>query len=176
MSDYNPIEAVNNKLILLYMYAELAVPINPMEVADIIIKLDVMAFFNIGHYTAELVNSGMIEVIENESQTLYLITQSGSNTLELFRERLDVALTAKLDQQIANLKRQLKRNRFINSAVEKIDKHNYLVTLRIMEGNVPLIELSLSVSSNATANRLIEKWQSASTDLYGQIMKALTTD
>ncbi len=176
MSEYNTIQAVNDKLILLYLYAELAVPVNPMEIADVIIKMDVMEYFSIGHYTAELVNSGMIEVIESDAQQLYLITNSGSNTLALFRERLDSEITEKLDLHIAKLRKQIKLNRFINSSVEKIDDLNYLVTLRIMEGNIPLIELSLSVASNAQANRLIEKWQSASTDLYGQIMKALTSD
>ncbi len=176
MSEYNTIQAVNDKLVLLYLYAELAVPVNPMEVADIIIKMGVMAYFNIGHYTAELVNSGMIEVIESDAQQLYLITNSGSNTLALFRERLDEDLTDKLDRQIAKLRQQIKLNRFVNSSIEKIDQFNYLVTLRIMEGNIPLISLSLSVASNAQANRLVDKWQSASTDLYGQIMKALTAE
>ncbi len=176
MSAFDSIQAVNDKLILLYIYAELAVPINPMEVADVIIKLDVMEYFNIGHYSAELVNSGMIENIQSDNQALYLITQSGINTLALFRERLDSTLTTKLDEQISQLKQQIKKNRFINSSLEKIDDSTYIVTLRMMEGDVPLIELSLSVISNTQANQLIKKWQTSHTDIYASIIKNLLSE
>ncbi len=176
MSAFDSIQAVNDKLILLYIYAELAVPINPMEVADVIINLEVMEYFNIGHYTAELVNSGMIEVINSDNQELYFITQSGINTLALFRDRLDSQLTEKLDEQVSHLRHQIKLNRFINTSLEKIDDSNYIVTLRMMEGDIPLIELSLSVISNAQANQIIEKWQTAHTDIYANIIKDLLSE
>ncbi len=176
MSAFDSIQAVNDKLILLYIYADIAVPLNPMEVADVIIKLDVMEYFNIGHYTSELVNSGMLETISSDQQELYLITQSGINTLALFRDRLDSQLTEKLDEQISQLKQQIKQNRFINSSVEKIDDSNYMVTLRMMEGHIPLIELSLSVISNAQANQLIKKWQTSHTDIYANIIKDLLSE
>ncbi|PIE77182.1 MAG: hypothetical protein CSA13_00760 [Clostridiales bacterium] len=176
MNDLNTTQTVNDKLVLLYIYSKIAIPVKPMDVADIVLRHNLMEYYTIGHYTSELVNSGMLEVIVSDERENYLITQSGINTLALFQERLDRASLIGVEQSITDLKKKLKRHRIINTQVQKIEKDNYLVNLRIMEGSYPLIDLSLSVVSNAQANQLVSKWQEEAAEIYGMIISSLTSD
>ncbi len=176
MHDLNASQTVNDKLILLYIYSKIAIPVKPMDVADIVLRHNLMEYYTIGHYTSELVNSGMLEVIMADEQENYLITQSGINALSLFQERLDAFAINSVKQSIDDLKQKLKRHRIINTQVQKMEDDNYLVSLRIMEGSYPLIDLSLSVVSNAQANQLIDKWEKDATEVYGMIINKLTSD
>lgn len=164
---------VKNKILLLYTYQTIQIPIDPDLVNQMLLDLSIMDYFEISHYTAELLEAGMLEGVSVENALHYMITENGRSALSLFKDRLSDYAVNKLDHGIAELRKSLKIKRVIQSNIVKLENETYMVNLSIAEGVYPMINLNLNVATNKKANLFRKNWQKNATDVYGKIITIL---
>lgn len=161
---------VKEKLILLYVFHTLNMPITATQVDDIILGLELIDFFPLQQYKTDLIQNGMIESNELDDETYLMLTEQGINALNFFRNRLSQSDTIRIDQEVERVKKDVKRARLIKAEYFKLDDNDYMVDMQIKEGSYDLIRLTLNVPSNKTAKAMCDKWKEDAVEMYGQVI------
>jgi hypothetical protein len=167
---------VKEKLILLYSYQAVNVPVTGEQINDILLSLSLIEYFPLQQYTIDLVENGMLEEHEVDKERLYMITEQGINTLSFFKDRISSTITAKIDEVMVSVKKDMKKSRLIKAEHQKIDEANYMVDLSIKEGPYNLVKLTLSVPSNKTAKEICQQWKDDAVGMYSKIIALFDKD
>lgn len=167
---------VKEKLIILYTYAQFNLPVPPQMVTDMLLRLNVMDYFLIQQYTSELIDKGLLELLQSEDEDLVLIKSQGRDTLSFFQDRLSNHYTTKIGHAVKELKEELKRLRVIKADYTQVNDTDYSVKLQILDGDTELIGLKLSVPTNKIAKKICEQWREDATQFYHQIITAFNYD
>jgi DNA-binding transcriptional ArsR family regulator len=162
---------VREKLLILYTYNAINLPVPSSHVNDIILKLELMEYFALQQHTIDLTEKGMLEINEVDGESLLMLTEQGQNTLNFFKDRLSTQHTQKIDDIAFEVKKALKRARLIRADYTKLDEINYIVDLSIKDGATDLIKIVINVPTNKRAKIMCDKWREDATKLYHDVIK-----
>ncbi|MCT4594164.1 MAG: DUF4364 family protein [Anaeromicrobium sp.] len=169
----NTKELANHKLVLLYVLDSFSVPLTNTQLTEFVMENDYMNYFMFQQFLSDLVKIGMIEHTQSENTFFYLITEKGKKTLDYFKERLGESLINKLNKDISKRRHLwLKETQISADYIKKNDKE-YIVDLKVVENDITLIDLKISVASNKQAKQICEKWKSDASNLYGSIINLI---
>lgn len=167
------LELAENKLLLLYILDKIKIPISNMQLTEIILANNLMNYFTLQQYIAELISSKFLESIEKNTKQRLLITEKGTKVLTLFGNRL---LPSKLDvisnylkKHIENIKKEIAL--IADYTIE--NNNSFIVNLKVTENDTILMDLKVNVASNKQARDLCNKWKDDCVNLYNSIMNIL---
>ncbi len=166
-------QEAESKLLLLYILNKFDIPITNNQITEFIMEKELLNYFMLQQFLSELVDSSLVEYIENEDHYYYLITEKGKNTLKYFRSRLVDSLIQDIDTAVEKRKKIILKETEISATYTKKSKNNYIVQLKVVENNLDLIDLKLDVVSNKQAKQICEKWKNNAQDIYGEIINLL---
>jgi hypothetical protein len=172
----DPKGKAENKLVLLHLLMKMDYPLTNAEITDFVVSLDLMDYFTLQQYLVDLVDGGMLEYSKSESDFFYLITTKGNESLDYFKNRLPDGLILLINEGVSNYKKQHAPRTRISCSHSKLSDSEYVVDLNIMENELTLINLKLSVVSNKQAKEICERWKNSSSKVYGTIIKMLTDE
>ncbi|MCP1102291.1 DNA-binding PadR family transcriptional regulator [Aequitasia blattaphilus] len=161
------------KLIVLYMLNKVDFPLATSQISDFILDKGYTTYFKLQQTLSELENSGFIRVENTHNRTLYHLTEEGEKTLHYFSKEISGDIIADIDVYLSEKKYDLKIESQIKADYYENVNHEYTVRLRVMEGNVPLIDLNVSVPSIAEAQTIADNWYKNSEEVYSLIMQKL---
>ncbi|MBK5252393.1 MAG: DUF4364 family protein [Peptostreptococcaceae bacterium] len=170
----DPKDKAENKLVLLHLFMKMDYPLTNAEITDFVVSLDLMDYFTLQQYLVELADGGMLEYSKSESDFIYLITTKGIESLDYFKNRLPDGLILLINEGVSNYRKQHAMRTRVGCSHSKLSDSEYVVDLSIMENELTLINLKLSVVSNKQAKEICERWKNTSSDVYGTIIKMLT--
>lgn len=170
----DPQNKAENKLVLLHIFMKMDYPLTNAEITDFVVSLDLMDYFTLQQYLVELVEGGLLENSKSESDFIYLITTKGVESLDYFKNRLPDGLLLVINEGISNYKKRHILRTKVSCSHSKLSDSEYIVDLSIMENELTLINLKLSVVSNRQAKEICERWENSSSEVYGTIIKMLT--
>lgn len=163
----------DNKLIILYILDRLDMPLTKSQITDVILENSLIDFFTLQQCLSELEQSDLMRQIEYRKKPSYEISETGKKAVEVFIRRIPRSTAAVIDRYILSNKESLKKESEIVADFCKVNDKEYIVTLKVIEGNMVLIDLKLSVVSSKQAKFICEKWKGSSEKIYGQIMNTL---
>lgn len=166
-------ELAENKLLLLYIFHKINLPISNIQITQIILENNFINYFTLHQYISELVSSGFLKYTEKESKHRLIITDKGTKVLAMFKERLSNDKILIIDEYLNRHLDKIKKEISITADYIIEGKNNYMVNLKATENNATLIELKLNVPSNKQARELCNKWKENSSELYSKIMHVL---
>jgi hypothetical protein len=172
----DPQDKAENKLVLLHLFMKMDYPLTNAEITDFVVSLDLMDYFTLQQYLVELVDGSMLEYSKSESDFFYLLTTKGSESLDYFKNRLPDGLILLINDGVSNYKKQHAMRTRVTCNHSKLSDSEYIVDLNIMENELTLINLKLSVVSNRQAKEICERWKISSTEVYSTIIKMLTDE
>ncbi|SCY69719.1 DUF4364 family protein [Alkaliphilus peptidifermentans] len=166
-------QLAENKLLLLYIFKKLDLPVTHSQVTDFILKNDIMNYFMFQQFLGELKESDFIEEEHKDNIQYYVITEKGRNTLKYFIDRIPPFSINKINQMLG-----VARNEFIKSSEVKADyiklnEMEYLVSLKVIENEQPIIHLDLNVANSKQAKQICENWRNNAQNLYGKLINLL---
>lgn len=172
----NTLELAENKLLLLYVFQQIKLPVSNNQITQIILENNFINYFTLQQYISELVTSNFLNYVEEDGKHRLIITENGSEALKLFINRVSPskieAVNSYLEKQIENIKREI-----TVTADYTIEKENsFVVDLKAFENDLTLIDIKLNVASNKDARFLCKKWKNNSTELYKKIINLLSED
>lgn len=167
------VDLAENKLLLLYIFEKIKFPISKNQFTQIVLENNLMNYFTLQQYIAELISSGFLEYSDDNPKSRLLITKKGLNVLNLFGNRLSHEKTEELENYLMGQMENIKREVTVTADYTIEHKNNFIVNLKAIENNCILIDLKLNVASNKQARDICQKWKSNSSEIYAKIVGLL---
>jgi len=166
-------QLAESKLLLLYIFDRIEFPMSNPQITQFVLENDIMNYFVLQQYLGELKDSKFIIENQKDNEYIFIITEKGKSALSYFANRIPKSQIDKIDQLLNIQKKKLIKNTQIKADYIKLKDNEYLVKLDVIEKDLPIINLKLSVANNKQAKQICEKWRENAPSLYGQIIHLL---
>lgn len=168
----NTQELAENKLLILYTLQRAGLPLSNEQITEIMLDTECMNYFLLQQFLAELQNSE--HIFFDTQKSCYYITPKGTNTINLFLHLIDEDKKKRLDRYIVINRERFKRELQITADYKQVAKDQFVVTCKVEENNITLIELKLNVVSKEQAKLLCSNWNNKAQKIYANVIKELT--
>lgn len=151
-------------------------PLTNSQISVFFLEREYTTYFTYQQIISELIESKLMtsETIRNTSY--YKITDDGRETIALFTNKIPIAIIDDMDSFLIDNKYELRNEVSILSDYYKSSNQDFIVRLRINEGNSALIDMDISVPSEDVALIMCNNWRESNQEVYGYIMKRLMKD
>lgn len=163
----------DKKLMILYFLNKMGMPLTKSQITNAILENNLIDFFTFQHCISELEESGMIKQTVHQKEQCFTITDSGKNAIEIFEQRISKNTSGIINNYISKNKENLRKESQVIAKYHKISDKEYIVNLKVIEKELVLIDLKLSVVSAKQAKQICEKWKSSSEKIFGQLIGSL---
>jgi predicted transcriptional regulator len=163
-------ELAENKLLLLYIFDKIAMPISNSYITQIILENNLINYFSLQQYLSELAESGFIEDIKEDKRHLLAITSLGKDTLQFFINRIPEKKMQLIDAYLNLHMNSIKKDIEVVSEYEPCVDNKFMVTLKLKSGDNTLIELKVPADSNAKAKSICQTWKEKNQEIYDKII------
>ncbi len=160
------------KLIILYMLEQVDFPLTNGQISEFILDKGYTTYFTLQQAISDMVEAGFIREESTHNRTLYHLTEEGSETIRYFKTNISSAIRQDVDMFLKEKAYEL-RNAVAVKADYYPNKNEFAVRCQINEGDSPLIELLISVPSEAEAISVTNNWNARHQEIYAQIMASL---
>lgn len=161
------------KLMILYILSRVDFPLSNAQLTAFILEKEYTNYFNIQKAISELLDDKYIALKTIRNTSLYLITDSGNETLLFFDNLISPGIKEDIEVYLAKNKYELKEELSTPADYSHIKKGEFSVRLRVIERDAHLIDLTLTVPSEEEAILMCNKWSEKSSNIYTYLMSAL---
>lgn len=166
-------DLAENKLLLLYIFEKVKLPISNTQITQIILENNFMNYFTLHQYISELISSKFIEHTEAETKSRLVISDKGSKVLTMFIQRIPKVKMELVDNYLKQHLDKIKNDITVSADYTIEKENNYLVRLTAAENNTIIIDVKIIVESNTQARALCSKWKNNYSELYKKIQSIL---
>ena len=171
--NFNHEDFTVNKLIILYLLAQVKMPLSVSQITQIILERGYTDYFSLQQYLTELEKSNFIKITKQNNISYFEINDRGIQTLDFFASRIPEFIRKELDSFIEKNWRQLKSELDIFAEYVPTKENEYIVHCKVTENHSTLIDLNLNVGSKKQAIELCNNWKDKASTLYGEILHVL---
>ncbi len=164
------------KLMTLYMLNKVNFPLTNAQISDFFLDKEYTTYFVLQQVISELLDTNLISAETVRNTSYYRIKEEGIETIELFVDKIPVAVIDDMDIFLIDNKYELRNEVATTADYYRSTNQDFIVSCNIKEGSGSLIELNLSVPSEDVAEMMCNNWRDASQDLYTTIMRTLMKD
>lgn len=161
------------KLIVLYMLDRIDFPLTNSQISEFILDKGYTTYFTLQQALAEMVEAGFIREENTHNRTIYHITEEGSETIQYFNTNISSAIKDDIHMFLAEKQYELKNEMSVKADYYRNNSHEYSVRCQIFEGESTLIDLTISVPTEAEAISVANNWGTRHQEIYAQIMANL---
>lgn len=166
-------ELAENKLLLLYIFNKLNIPVSNTRITEIVLENNLLNYFSLQQYLGDLVSSGFLNANREEKKQLYSISYKGKSVLEYFESRINRSKKKIIDTYLSKLS-ELPGKQYDMAADYYPADEDYMVICKLLKDNKPVMELKIAISSMDKAKHICEKWKKGAPDIYKNIMDTFT--
>lgn len=163
------------KFAILYTLEKNAAPIAMPALCDILTwEKQVMNYFDLALMLNELIEDGFVESKFYRDERCFTPSQKGSETNTFFFERIPLSIRGKIDAAISEIKFEEQINpNAVTTDVIPVAAHQYMSELKMLDANLPLLELRIYAGSKSDAERAAKKLSSDAESIYKDIIEKL---
>lgn len=161
------------KLMILYILSRVDFPLSNAQLTAFILEKEYTNYFNIQRAISELLDDEFIAVKTIRNSSLYLITDSGNETLLFFDNLISPGIKEDIDEYLTHNKYELKEEVSTPADYIHVRKGEFSVRLGVIERDSHIIDMTLSVPTEEEAILMCNKWSEKSSDIYTYLMSAL---
>lgn len=158
------------------MLSKVDFPLSNSQISDFMLNKEYTTYFKLQQALSELIDAGFIreEVIRN--RTLYHLTEDGASTIEYFKSSISHAIQKDIIDYLQEKKYDLKNEVSVKADYYRNTNKEYSVHCQVIESKFPLIDLTITVPSEAEADIIAKNWQKKNQEIYAKIMANLLAD
>jgi len=160
------------KLVTLYALDRLG-PATALQLLRFMVENEMMDYIALQLSTAELDDMGLLSKLPHPLGALYAPSAKGYETLELFRSRIPHSRAARIDEIAQVWKRRFSEEKQVLADWESMPTGEYVARLRLLEGELALLDIRVSLPTREQANRFCRRWPEAAGELYARMMQTL---
>lgn len=160
------------KLIVLYMLDNLDFPLTNSQISEFVLEKGYTDYFTLQQTIYDLESSELIVPESVRNSTRYMITESGRETISMFKSKLPSAIVNDIHTFFQDKKYQLRKEIDLQADYYPVD-NEYVVQCVIKEKKATLLELKLNVVTKEQAIYICDHWQKDSEDIYNYIIQKM---
>src|SRR5690606_17458796 len=157
-----------------YMQA-LNIPLTNPQITQFFLENNIIPYFDLQQYLSELIDTKLVNYLEARDKYFYSISPTGTKVLGLFEHRISASIKQKIDDYADKNRNRLRKESQITAEYKKFSDRQYIVTCRVMEEDMILLELKLNVTDSEQAKLICDNWLNRAPEVYKNIMGALIT-
>lgn len=161
------------KLIILYMLDQVDFPLTNSQISEFILDKGYTDYFKLQQALAELADANMIYEENTHNRTLYHLTEEGQQASVFFQNDLSTAIKDDIDQFFKSKEYDLKNEVAVKASYFLNSGREYTVHCNVMEKNVSLIDLTLTVPTESEAEAIVNNWYRKNEEIYAMLLQKL---
>lgn len=161
------------KLIVLYMLEKVDFPLTNGQISEFVLDKGYTTYFKLQQALSEMVEARFVHEEITHNRTLYHLTEEGASTLQFFGNKISPAIKGDIDAFLKEHKYELKNEVSARADYFPNNFGEFSVQCRVVENEVNLIDLTLTVPSEKEAQAIANNWRQKNEELYAYIMKSL---
>ena len=163
------------KLVTLYALDRLG-PATALQLLRFMVENELMDYIALQLSAAELDEMGLLRKLPHALGALYAPSAKGYEALALFRGRIPHSRAGLIDGIAPVWKHRFREEKQVLADWERAPSGEYMAHLRLMESELPLLDVRVSLPTRELANRFCLRWPRAANELYAQLMRTLGED
>jgi len=164
---------VERKLLTLYALRALG-PCSNMQLITFMGETEVMNYFDLQTALFELLKGGLLDKTDLQGDERYAMTPSGEAAIELFEARTVASAASLIDEKAPEYKARWQREREVFARISHEGQHEYHVRMGVSDGEMPLMQLDLSLPTASLAERFRAAWEAEAQGIYDHILRKLS--
>lgn len=161
------------KLIVLYMLDRVSFSMTAAQVSDFILEKDYTNFLTLQQVISDLAESKLITSETVRNRTHLSITPEGRETLFCFQGHISFAIRQEINEYLKQNEYALRNEVAVWGDYRKAPDGDYEAHLGAKDGNVNLVELTLSVPTEKLASSICDNWQKKNQEIYQYLIGEL---
>ena len=161
------------KLMVLFLLKKGSLSLTNSQIADFFIEKGYTNYFTLQEVIHSLLETEMITAETSRNTTRYNLTSQGEETLSYLKNKLSQGIIQDIVSYLNDRKIEMVNELSVLADYDRTPNGEYAVHLRIMEKDAPVIDMTLSVVTEALAERMCDNWKKNSSQLYGYLMDEL---
>lgn len=161
------------KLMILHMLDMVTFPLTTAQISDFLLGRDYANYFSLQTSISELSETELISIESSRNISLCRITDAGKKTLEYFRYKIPAAIQADIKDYLQKNKYMLRDEVSTLSDFHLTLSRDYMVNCKVLEHDMPILEISLAVPTKLQAESICNNWRTNSQEVYAYLMKSL---
>ena len=169
----NSEELAQNKLLLLYIIDKSPKPLTNAEITEFVLDNNYMNFFLVQQFLSELVETNFLKYSDENEKNYYILLNKGKLTLDYFDNRIPKDIKDDIDKKLKIKKIEIMREKQIRGSYIKKNDKEYVVTLKLVEGDTTLFNIDLNVANINQAKLICDNWKKNPDSIYQDILDSI---
>ena len=165
-----------NKVLILYVLNTLNKPITNDALYTIVNSAIDMNYFYFQQFLLDLIESKYIINYDQETQTVYEITDSGKNTLNLTLDILPGIVKLNVDTNLKSKLECLENEQSIVAEFTPKNENEFEVECKIIENGEITFEIKTYAYTRKQAQKIVDHWKEQASTLYPKFLNMLTNN
>ncbi len=161
------------KLIVLVCLKSLG-PCTELQLLQFLFEYDLMNYFEMMFALNDLCDRGQAARTRKGAGCLYAVTAAGVEALELFGGRVPPSVCALLDENAQDWRQRFRREAQNLSEITQTDRGEYELTLRVVEQDMDMMTLTVSLPTREMAQQLADQWPRKAGQVYAEVFRMLS--
>ena len=161
------------KLIVLCCLNNLG-PCTELQLLQFLFEYDLMNYFEMMFALNDLCDRGQAARTKKGAGYSYTVTAAGKEALELFGGRVLPSVYDLLERTGAEWRQRFRREAQNLAEITQTDRGEYELKLRVVEQDMDMMTLTVSLPSREMAQQLSDKWPRKAAKIYAEVFRTLT--
>lgn len=148
-------------------------PISNTNISEFFLEKEYTDYFTIQQTLHELTDSELIRTESTHSNTHYLITNAGKETLYYFKDKLTTSILQDIQDFFRDKEFIIKDETAVFADYFKTPEQEYGVRCQIKQKQTSLVDLTLTVKTKEQAQAICNNWKDQCNDVYACLMDML---
>lgn len=163
------------RLVVLFALQHLA-PCTELQLLQFLFEHDLMNYFDMMFALGDLCARGQAVREKKRAGYLYQLTDAGREALTLFGGRVPRSVKTLLEQTAPQWRRRFLQEAQYLQDIRQQERGEYELTLSVVEQEMDMMRLSLSLPSRELANQLAAKWPEKAGEIYETVIRLLSEE
>ncbi len=137
------------KLMILYILDKVEFPLTQNQLTNFLLEKEYTSYFNIQQVLSELLEDKFISCNVIRNSTYYEITALGGESLSFFYNKISEPIKEDIDSFLKMNKYSMREENSIRAEYYRSKRNEYIASLKILERDNPIIDVRLSIPSEA---------------------------
>ncbi len=174
---YRPAENDEDmKLMVLFAIARLKVSATYTRIFHVLSAAADVSYCLLTVPISDLIESGNIEELYFDDQTVFSLTKQGSETLSYFEHRILRSVRLRMLDEIDKINKEVLSGNKLDASIVPINEDEYLVKAEITEDKVPVLKFEMYVGDKERAKKIVRNFKEHTSLMYLQVVKAIDFD
>lgn len=161
------------KIMVLFMLKKGSLSLTNSQLSEFFIDKGYTDFFTLQEVINSLLETEMITAETVHNSTRYNLTSIGEETLCYMKDKLSEGIIQDITGYFNEKKIDLINELSVMADYDRTPNGEYAVHFRILEQGELMLDMTLSIVTQALAERMCDNWQKNNNEIYGYLMEQL---